>query len=130
MQPHEDSSEQSRSQVSRKSTKIIAVALVGIFVLIGGVWLGAGLMMKSAVKDLNASGKQVTADQVVAESFQQNANALAAIAQGDLLLHLPTPKIQDTVIAALTVANAALKYPIKTSETEARCRDLPFRSRP
>lgn len=131
MQSQVGSSGSAGAKVPQKTTKIIAGASIAIVVLIGLVWLVASLMLKSALKELNASGQKVTADQVRALSLKENATALASIAQGDLLLYLPTPKIKDTIVASLNLANASLKLPITTSETELTTADqtITFSSR-
>lgn len=123
MTTQEDPRGPARTDASRKLTKVIAVALVGIVMLIGAVWVAASLMLKSAIKDLNASGKKVTAEHVRAKSLEENANALAAINQGDLLLLLPTTHIKESVIAVLTLANASLRTPLKTSDTDLTTSD-------
>jgi len=123
MAPQKNFSRPLRTKGVQKFIKIAAVTLVGIAGLIGVALVATNIMLKSAIQDLNALGKKVTANEVRVQSFHENANALAAITQGDLLLNLPTQTIKDTVIAALTVSNASLRYPIKTTETDLSTSD-------
>lgn len=101
-----------------KKRSTLVIATVAIAFLIGVLWLAATLMLKSALSELNKSGKRISAEQVRAASLKENAATLAGIAQGDFLLYLPADKIKETLITSLNLANSSLKLPISTSETE------------
>lgn len=122
MQSINDSGAPSDSRTTKKG-RTIALVAAGIGILAGVLWLAATLMLKTALKELNASGQKVTAEQVRAQSLKENASTLAGIAQGDLLLYLPTQKIKDTLATSLNLANASLKLPVNTSETELTTAD-------